>query len=325
MRHMRIFIYMNKKNLILGGVLVVLVGLMYLYQGPLKDWRANIGRTKNILAAVDVAPANLIEITDTGETTVLEKVGDKWLISPTKEFYVKEEIANPLISSIAEAGKAEIELVGENKDNKADFQTDEESGVKVVFKQGETEILSLIVGKLGVDFSSTYIAEPNSDKTYLVRTNLNNVFARSDWYDRTIFSTDKDKIAKIRFQYPTREFTIEKQTVADESGEVGETSWLGTLPYSFEVDDDKISEILNIMSNLTAVSIPEQSFAGTGLEKNNIIVEATGEGVNNTIMVGDAEDEEELLYYIKRGDSDNIYLITKEQRDTLDNQIRDLQ
>ena len=79
------------------------------------------------------------------------------------------------------------------------------------------------------------------------------------------------------------------------------------------------------MSNLTAISIPEQTFDNTGLEKNNIIVEATGEGINNTIMVGDAEDDEESRYYIKRGDSDNIYLITKEQRDALDNQIWDLQ
>ncbi len=96
------------------------------------------------------------------------------------------------------------------------------------------------------------------------------------------------------------------------------------MPYSFEVDEDKISEILNIMSSLNAISIPEQIFDNTGLEKNNIIVEATGEEVNNILMIGDAENEEEIRYYAKRGDSDNIYLITKAQRDALDKQIWDL-
>lgn len=37
-----------------------------------------------------------------------------------------------------------------------------------------------------------------------------------------------------------------------------------------------------------------------------------------------ANDGEEL-YYAKKGDSDNIYLITKEQRDELDKQIKDLE
>ena len=33
---------------------------------------------------------------------------------------------------------------------------------------------------------------------------------------------------------------------------------------------------------------------------------------------------EEELYYAKTGDSDNIYLITKEQRDELDKKIKEL-
>ena len=42
----------------------------------------------------------------------------------------------------------------------------------------------------------------------------------------------------------------------------------------------------------------------------------------NTLMVGD--DNGEGLYFAKRGDSDNIYLISEEQRDVLDQTIRSL-
>ncbi|MBU4026105.1 DUF4340 domain-containing protein, partial [Patescibacteria group bacterium] len=116
-----------------------------------------------------------------------------------------------------------------------------------------------------------------------------------------------------------------------------EYEWEGISPYEFSVDENKIDEILNIMSNLIAAKIPEQTFDGTGLEKNLIIAQATGEGIDNILMVGGAlqngstalrdygANAEEELYYAKKGDSDNIYLITKEQRDELDKNIKDLE
>ena len=125
-------------------------------------------------------------------------------------------------------------------------------------------------------------------------------------------SSDKEKITKIRFQYPTREFTIEKT----------DDKWSGTLPYSFDVDEDKVDDILVIMSDLTAVKIPEQTFQGTGLDKHNIIIQAIGEDMEAVLMVGDDNGEE--LFYAKRGDSDNIYLITEKQRDKLNIKISDL-
>ena len=120
-------------------------------------------------------------------------------------------------------------------------------------------------------------------------------------------------------QYPDREFAIEKVKNGDKE------EWQGTLPYKFKVSEEKINKILNIMTSLRATRIPEQKFEGTGLEKHLIIVEASGDDVDSVLMVGDTyKDGEEELYYAKRGDSDNIYLITKEQRDELDKTIRDL-
>ena len=79
------------------------------------------------------------------------------------------------------------------------------------------------------------------------------------------------------------------------------------------------------MSNLSTVQIPAQTFEGTGLEKHTIIIQVMGDDIDNTLMIGDvksidAEGEDEL-YYVKKGSSDNIYLITKEQRDELERKI----
>jgi len=76
------------------------------------------------------------------------------------------------------------------------------------------------------------------------------------------------------------------------------------------------------MSNLTAEKIPAQDFTGTGLEKNLIIVEAAGKEINNTLMIGSANDDD--LYYAKTGDNDNIYLITKNEREKIYKKVADV-
>lgn len=310
---------MTKKNLVLGGILVVLVVLAYLYQGPLKEWRSSIDKSDNFLAQIDVDQIDKIEINSSNQEIALEKHDNKWKISETKEFYLKDELISSLNNGLKDATKAEVELASSNKDKKSDFQTDEENGTGVKLSQAGVLIAEFIVGKRGVDFTSTYISEPESDNTYIIEASISSLFNRTDWYDRTIFSSEKENISKIRFQYPNREFTVEKL----------DNDWSGTIPYKFSVDKDKIDKTLNIMSNLVATEIPEQNYKGTGLEKHSIIIEATGEVVNNILMIGgpkEAESDEEIeLYYAKIGNSDNIYLITKEQRDELDKQIRDLQ
>lgn len=316
---------MNKKNLALGGVLVVLITLAYLYQGPLKEWQSNLDKPKNFLTAIDFNLVDKIEITNNEQAIILEKqshtstgsIQVRWKISGTKDFYLKDDLSSNLNDSLRKATQANVELVSDNKDKKSEFQTDDPStgsgqGTRVKLYQGENLVADFIVGKRGVDFSSTYISEPESNKTYVFKTDINSLFNRNDWHDKTIFSSDKEQINKIRFQYPNREFTVEKVN----------GDWVGILPYSFEVDGDKISPVLDIMSDLTATEIPEQTFAGTGLDKHLIIVQATGEEISNTLMIGEGNKDE--LYFVKKGASDNIYLITKEQGDELDKQILDL-
>ncbi len=285
---------MNKKTLILGGILIILIALAYTYQGPLKKWQASLGQPSNFLAVVDVEQISKMEITQNGQVTILEKQDGKWKVGGTKDFYVKDSVADNAIQGLEEAVKSELELVSANKDKKGGFQTDE-SGIAVKLYQGEETTADFVIGKTAGNYRSTYISRPESNNTYSVKANLFSAFNRPEWRDRDIFSTNKEAIAKIRFQYPRREFTVEKT----------EDSWSGVSPYKFDVDGQKIDKILEIMSSLTAVKIPTQSFKGTGLDKYNIIIQATGEGVDNTIMVGNQTSEK--LYFVKKGDSDNIY------------------
>jgi hypothetical protein len=314
---------MNKKNLILGGVLAVLIAGAYIYQGPWQNWRQESGKTKNFLSGLDVDGITAIKIEKFGTPTKLEKSENKWKIGGTKGFYVKDEKIGQALTALKDAAQAEMTLVSKNETMKPQFQTDNTTGAKITLMRGDETLANFILGKMSVDFTSTYLS-PGGAETYSCAANIGYVLNQTDWYDKTIFSADKEKIGKIRFQYPGREFTIAiAEATADDKNTETVKKWEGILPYKFRVDAEKVGPILDIMSNLTAAEVPKQTFDNTGLEKHNIIIEATGEGfINNTLMVGD--DNGAGLYYAKRGDSDNIYLITKEQRDALNKKSMDL-
>lgn len=299
----------NKKTLILGGVLIILVALAYAYQGPLKRWQSNLGKPKNFLAKIDFSQLDKIEINNQGRQSIIEKSGDRWRVGNEQGFAVSNEIVSGAIAKLEEAAKAELELISGNKKKRDDFKAGDK-GVKVSLYAKDKELASLIIGKTGSDFKSTYISRPEISSTYLLKNvNLSYVFSREDWRDKTIFSGEQNNISQIRFQYPNSEFSIEK---ADDRWSV-----VGTRGYN--LGEEKIKPILEIMSSLTAADIPEQNFAGTGLEEHLIIVQAKGEGIDNTIMVGG--ENKDGLYFAKRGDSDNIYLIDKAQHDQLNKQI----
>ncbi len=310
---------MSKKNLILGGILILMVFLAFLLEGPIKKFKENLLKEKSILSGLVVDELDEIEIVKGGEMVTLERTskeeGDdfgKWRIKETKDFYVKDEIMRGVIESLREAVSASTEVVSENEDNKADFQTGAETGIGVKLSSESQEKMRFVIGKVNSESTGTYISKNDISKTYVVDTLvLSSVFSRDDWYNKTVFSTDGEKITMVRFQYPKREMTVKKN----------DDGWIGIKPYSFRVDDEKIEKMVGIMTNLVASEIPEQKFEGTGLESHDIIVQATGDGIDNTIMIGSAKEGDENLYYAKRADSDNIYLITKEERDELEKKI----
>lgn len=282
----------------------MLIFLAYAYQGPLKKWQNNLGKPKNILSKIKIELVDKIEIINQGKTLTLAKQNEKWKYDNSKDFYVDDSIMAKVLDELKIAAMSDIELVGNNRERKSEFKTDD-TGLEVKIYQANKKIVDFIIGNRAKDYLSSYISTPESAATYAVKADLLGVFNPADWRDFTIFSTPAEKITKIRFQYPNREFTVELK----------DGKWVGVLPEKFVVKPEKIEPVLNIMSNLKATKIPAQVFTDTGLDKHLIIIEASGDGVNNILMIGAASD---ALYYAKRGDSDNIYLISKAEKDELD-------
>jgi hypothetical protein len=306
---------MSKKNLILGGILVLLVAIAYIYQGPTRTWQEKRSDKINFFEDLNIDEVDKISVNRNGEIEILEKIGERWKIFGTKDFYVKQIFSDNIIKSLKNAKESKFELVSSNVDKKTEFVTDE-SGIIVKLFTNSEEVLEFTIGKMGVNYFDTYVSKKDIIETYSVESGLYS-FGIEDFRDDIIFASKKDSVSKLRFQYPNREFTLEK--INDEGGDL----WKGSLPYEFDINQENVDKILDVMSDLSAVKIPEQSYEGTDLDKSLIIIQATGDGVDNTIMIGAQSNEDGGGFYVKRGDSDNIYLITKEQKEILDKRIED--
>lgn len=302
---------MSKKNLYLGGILILLIIAAVVYQWPFAEWRSGLGKPKNFLAGIDAYKIDKIEIAKGGATVGLERQGDKWKIAGEKDFFAAPDAAAGLQKGLVEIVKADLELASSNKEKKGDFNTDD-SGIKVKLIRGGDAAAEFAVGRRSNDFTGAYISEMNSDNTYKINYDIFSLFNRNEWRDLTIFSFDKEKIDKIRFQYPDREFTAEKN----------DGKWIVAIPQKTDIDQEKIGKVLETISALAAEEIPEQNFSGTGLEKHSIIIQVSGENINGTLMIGDKNKDG--FYYAKKGNSDNIYLISGAARDGLHKKMEDL-
>jgi hypothetical protein len=301
---------MSKKNLILGGILIALVAFIYIWSGPAQDWKASRGKEKTFLAGVSAATAGRIVITANGEETILQKKGERWQVGDVKDFYLSKELASALNTFLSEASLEKLEMVGAASANKSSFGTDDQGIAVEISGGGETT--AFIVGKNTPNYIGTYISPAVGEKTYAIGLDLKSFFGRDEWRDQAIFSFMKERAEKIRFQVGKSNFTVERK----------ENKWVGTVPRNFPVAEEKIIALLGVLEKLTAAKIPVQDFKGTGLEKNGLIIQVVGEGFDNTLMVGDCAKDE--LCYAKRGDSDNIYLIVKAQKDALNKKMTDL-
>lgn len=302
---------MNKKNLILGGLLLALIAFTWIWNGPVKNWREGRSEEKNFLSSLSMEKVSRISINRAGATTTLERFNSKWRVGGTKDFYAKKEAVDEVAFSLGKVAKEKLELASTNQEKKSGFGTDIK-GMEVKIEQ-EGETFKFIVGNATANFDGSYISLVDNAKTWKVGVDLSGVFSRGEWRDDQIFSFFKERTSKVRFQYPNRQFIVEKK----------DGKWEGSWPKKFPATEEKINKVLALLEGLKAAKIPAQDFKGTGLEKHSIIVQVTGEdGLDETLMVGNCTKEN--LCYAKKGSSDNIYMISKDQKTALDKQAKDL-
>ncbi|KKR21875.1 MAG: hypothetical protein UT48_C0002G0008 [Parcubacteria group bacterium GW2011_GWE2_39_37] len=291
-----------KKNIVLGIILLLLIVAGYLYNGPIKKLRQDSLKPENLFAKLQTENIDKIEVNN---ISILKK-GDLWQVQGKKDFKASPSKISLALERLDEAKNSDVDLVGNNKEKKDVFNTGK-NGTEVKLYNGKNLLLDFIIGK---PTDGSYVSRANSAETYkIIGVDLNSAFEGVEWRDETIVSIDKEKINKLRIQLKDAEYSIEKK-----NGE-----WFAG---AVKLNKEKVTKIVELVSNLRANEIPEQDFLPTGLDKSSVIVQATGEGINSTVMV--ANDNGKEMYYAKNAENDSIYLISKEDREGLNKKLDQL-
>lgn len=289
----------------------------YLYTGPYQNWQTKkqIADARNWLTAVDMDLVDKIEATDKdGKIFALKKINNEWKTEPNN-WPTEKIITNSLDEKLEKLIKDELEVVSYNKDNKEKFDLGKNS-LRVKLWQGEKEAGNFIIGKIASDYASTYIGRDNDDRTYRAHDTFVRAFDAESWRDNTILDLTAGDIDAVSWQYPAQIIEI-----TNKPDKRGETYWHASSTLAI-LNKEKVEAFLNGITKLEASDIPEQNIAGTGLDKPTMQLRLAGQGIEETLLVGN-KDSKTSEYFVQKKSTSQIFLITEEKKKELEKQLKD--
>lgn len=304
---------MNKKNLILLIILLVLGGVAGIYQYLWLPKTADSATQENWLAKVDLAQADKMIIQREGKETVLNKDGARWRVVGEGVWYVEDILVDNLKNNWATATSSKMFVVSNDKKTKTDFKTDGSLNVKLL--SGDKLLTELSIGLTRAGY--TYVAKANFDSTFEVGGDLRSAFDYDEWRDLSIFSGGADIIKQIKITQNKTSISLKKEG----------DNWQLVGNAKIKLNQDKVARIASLMGELSANSIPDQKSNNTGLDKNNWTVEAMGDGFKNVLIIGqEAMRGKEVSgdLFVKSATNANIYLLGKNLAGVFQANLKDL-
>lgn len=291
------------KNIILFLALIALMTTTWVYQGPYQQWQHKRKLPVNFMKLN--GQINRLEIVK-GKTKIsLAKEGDNWRVYGQEgKFFANPVQMKTLVQALNDLGAAELEVASNNPKKQVDFMIVGQEALQITLKSDKAET-KFNVGKPTANYNGSYVGRDGDMKTYRLNSvNLQPLFGRMEWRDYSLFNLDSKQPNFLRLHYPDHEIklTMRAGKWSDDKGNSG-------------YDKTQIDKLAGTLVGLSAVEIPKQDFKPTGLDKPAMIIELKGDGYDETLMLGKKGTKK--TYYAKKGSSDNIYLLSSVDYETL--------
>ena len=189
---------MNRRMLIVAGVLVVFV---VIFANPFKD---QLKREKRdwvaVFDSVKVKTADRIEVATATDSSVIVKQDGSWVVASQNSFPADTAAVGNLLRALENARSAGV--VSNNPENRSRFQVDQ-TGVRVKVMAQQGVIAQFTLGKMGADFTTSYVLPAGSNEVQVVRGMNRNLFWRPQGMrDRTIFKFDPANLKQVNAEMP---------------------------------------------------------------------------------------------------------------------------
>ncbi len=251
-----------------------------------------------------------------GEDYSLVKEGENWTVTPVGKKADEKRIERAIkqVASLS-AGN----LVSKSPDSQSLYEvTDKALAVGVYGASGKS--WKLYVGKRSSDERGDYVRKPDDDRVFICPGRLNSTFKNNMnyWRDRLLSKFEKDDAKALIIETEGKTLTFAK---GDNAQWVFETP-PADLPADYILDSEKVMRVVQAMSNMSASDFVDEPEADMGL--NPPVTKATAALANGESVTLYAGNEKDKKFYAKKEGDDQIYLISKFQRDKLNQTATDL-
>ena len=228
---------MKKNTYVLIGLFIVLLIVAFLVLQKPGERSASSAST-GFLTVIDSASVDKIEVKTPMISLVVEKRGAEWYITQPINYKANQTNVDQIIHQIK---NLEVKSTVSSKPEKQSvFQVDQTGTEVKVFEKG-IEKTSFILGKMAASYTESYARKLNSDDVLLVEGASSYMFNRpvKDWRDKTIFTSPKENIKEVQYQYGDTTFSI---VLKDSTWLIGKD----------KVQQSVVDGVLSALSNLQA-------------------------------------------------------------------------
>ncbi len=201
----------DKKEYIILILTIILLTAIWIYT------KSNSNRMNYILPKIpSIKKQNIdkIIIVNKNNKFILNKKNKIWFIQKQNYLADSEKIVNML----NDIHNLELTtLVSKNKDY-VRYWLDREDGIMVSMYSGNKKIIDIVIGKLGPNYTSTYIRLDGKPDIYLAHGNLRLSFDvdLDELRDKKILSFNKDAVNKIVIKYNGKSLIFDKKKQKDD-------------------------------------------------------------------------------------------------------------
>jgi len=302
---------MSRSYLILILVAAVLVALVLLFANPFQDQVRRDNPEMQVLfdpGAVDAATSIRIVTQDRPPVDLALQDGE-WVVASEGSFPADTTAVENILRAVREAKSTGV--ASTNPANRGKFQVDS-TGVVVVLSHPGGEPLRFVVGRMGNDFTTSYVRRDDEDEVRIVRGINRPMLDRAVGFrDRTLFRFPASSVSSVAARLPGGEWELVR----------ADTSW--TLVEggkdTVTVESSRAESLLETLGSLSADGFLDAAAADTvdtGLENPSYRFSVRFlNGAEADLDVGGKNERNQ--YYVSRPDRDAVYLLSQWRIDNL--------
>ena len=242
-----------------------------------------------------------IGITKDNEAIELTKESNGWRLDSKRANKAKiEGMLDQLMP------KDDPVLVAETSQKHKDYGVDKESATAVKLNDKVTLLMGLTSSDSGI-----YVRFEGDDKVFAVKeaSSARPTAIKSDWYDKGVLGTEKDKIQKVSGTLDGKQLTVMKKN--DKWADANDK----------DVSQDKMNSLLSNLATLTAQDLANEANRGAYPTTPQVSLTVEYDGQTETLDLFLGTDN----YWVERRVSQEKFIVSIADINNLLNAARDLQ